>query len=371
MTALYFDYNATTPVLPRIRESMLPFLGPVFGNPGSDHVFGLHAKEGVHKGRFSISSLLGCRPEEVIFTGCATESNNLALLGTLVSGDHVITSSVEHPAVLEPLKHFAKNNGKITILPVDQNGLVSPEDAARSVTPETKLVSVMLANNETGAIQPVARLAALIREKKSDVLVHTDAAQAVGKIPVRVDRLGIDLLSMAGHKLYAPKGIGALYVREGVRLAPLTHGGGQERGLRPGTENVASIAGLGEACAMADEDLDREGERQEHLGSLLLRGIEDLGVPFRIHGRGAPRLPNTMSIGFKNMRAADIISGLVGQDVAVSAGAACHGLHVGTMSHVLQAMSVDPCFGLGTIRISWGRLTSLRDVQQCLERLAS
>ncbi|MFP4315194.1 MAG: cysteine desulfurase family protein [Desulfovibrionales bacterium] len=369
MKPLYFDYNATTPVLPRVARAITPWLTNHFGNPGSDHLWGLTARQGVDEARVAVAALVNCLPEEIIFTSCATESNNLALFGSLTPGDHVITSAVEHPAVLEPLKIYEKEHGEVTILPVDTHGLVSPDDAARAVTAQTKLVTIMLANNETGVIQPVQQIAAAVRACKPDLLVHTDAAQAVGKIQVDVNELGVDLLTIAGHKLYAPKGIGALVVRRGVRLVPRLFGGGQEGGIRPGTENVPYMAGLAEACRLAHDDLEEEFIRQQRLGAVLARSIEECGVKFRIHGSGAPRLPNTMSVGFQNLRAGDIISGLVGLDVGVSAGAACHGLHVGTMSHVLEAMNTDPAYGLGTIRISWGRPTSENDVRELADRL--
>ncbi|MBU1742314.1 MAG: cysteine desulfurase, partial [Proteobacteria bacterium] len=352
---LYFDYNATTPVLARVFEAMRPFLTERFGNPGSGHMWGLRAAQAVARARAQVASLLGASPDEIYFTSCATESNNQVLFGLFQGEGHLVTTAVEHPAVLEPAGVLEKRGVKVTRVPVDAQGLVSPDDVLAALTDETRLISVMLANNETGAIQPVAEIAARARER--GVLVHTDAAQAVGKIGVDVAELGVDLLSVAGHKLYAPKGVGALYVRRGVRVPPLLHGGGQERGLRSGTENVPHLVGLGEACALAAEALSHEAERRQGLGRVFLEGLRGLGFSFRLHSAEAPRLPNTMSVGFEGLSAGDVLSGLVGWDVGASAGAACHG-DVTAVSHVLEAMNVPTKFAAGTIRFSWGRLTS-------------
>ncbi len=367
MKPLYFDYNATTPVLAPVREAMLPFLGDNFGNPGSGHAWGLLARRAVDRAREQVARLLGAEPGEIIFTSCATESDNLALAGILGPGDGLVTSAVEHPAIMEYLPLLRDRGVEVALAPVDEQGLISPEAVQRLCTPRTRLISVMLANNETGTIQPVAEIAAWARER--GILVHTDAAQAVGKIPVDVGELGVDLLTVAGHKLYAPKGVGALYRRRGVELAPLLKGGGQEGGLRPGTENVPHLVGLGAACALAGRDLEEEMARQRELGRRFLDGLEALGRDIRLHAREAPRLPNTMSVGFAGFQAGDILSGLVAREVGASAGAACHG-DTTTVSHVLAAMGVPRSYAHGTIRFSWGRLTSPRDVDQLLRRLA-
>ena len=366
MKPLYFDYNATTPVLPPVREAMLPFLGDSFGNPGSGHAWGLVAQRAVEQAREQVARLLGAEPEEIIFTSCATESDNLALAGTLEPGDELVTSAVEHPAIMEYLPVLEARGVKVTLVPVDDQGRVSVAAVQEACTPRTRLISVMLANNETGAIQPVAEIAAWARQR--GILVHSDAAQAVGKIPVDVGELGVDLLSLAGHKLYAPKGVGALYLRRGVELRPMLYGGGQERGLRPGTENVPHWVGLGRACQLAGQDLEAEMERQRELGRRFLAGLEAQGRDFRLHSREAPRLPGTMSIGFAGLRAGDILSGLVAREVGASAGAACHG-DTTTVSHVLAAMKVPESYALGTIRFSWGRPTSAEDVDELLRRL--
>ena len=369
MKALYFDYNATTPILPRVLAAMDPYLRDRFGNPGSGHWWGLKAKRGVERAREQVAGLINCRPEEVCFTSCATESDNLALTGLLANrpGAHLVTTAVEHPAIMECAAWLEGRGVRVSYAEVDSQGVVSPASVQDACRNGADLISIMLANNETGSLQPVAEIAAWARER--GIPVHTDAAQAVGKIPVDVEALGVDLLTIAGHKLYAPKGVGALYVRQGLNLEPQLHGGGQERGLRSGTENVPYLVGLGEACALANEDLAAEMERQQDLGRLFLQGLEALGADWRLHSAEAPRLPTTMAIGFRGMSAGDIISGLVGLEVGVSAGAACHG-DTTTVSHVLAAMGVPRDYAEGTIRFSWGRPTSRDDVRELVKRLA-
>lgn len=374
MRSLYFDYNATTPVHPRVFEAMLPYLTDRFGNPGCGHMWGLTARNAMDEARAKVAHCLGCGPEGVVFTSCATESNNMTLRGIFqdsVEGCLVI-SQIEHPAVLEPARELARQGVHVVQVPVDGRGVLDLRylEHALAEAPRSgpKLLSVMLANNETGVIQPVAEAARLAAEY--GFVTHSDAAQAVGKIPVNVEALGVDLLTVAGHKFYAPKGIGALYVNPVLPLPPLLLGGGQEGGLRSGTENVAFIAALGEACALAEEDLATEMERQERLGVQLLQGLRDLGVPYRIAGEQAPRLPNTLNVCFKGLRAGDILSGLVGQDVGASAGAACHaGQDEADISHVLEAMGLPEEYARGSIRFSWGRQTSAEDVAELLQRL--
>ncbi len=368
MRPLYFDYNATTPILPVVFEAMRPFLTEHFGNPGSGHAWGMRARRAVDQARAQVAGLINCRPEEVYFTSCATESNNLVLRGLLegVAGAHLVTTAMEHPAILEPARALAYLGLDLTLAGVDGQGLVDPGEVERACRPRTSLVSVMLANNETGAIQPLAEIASAARER--GIPVHSDASQAVGKIAVDVAALGLDLMTIAGHKLYAPKGVGALYVREGLKLAPQMRGGGQERGLRSGTENVAFLVGLGAACELASQDLAQEEARQRGLGRLFLEGLAGLGADHMLFAEASPRLPGTMFVGFGCRRAADIISGLAGLDVAVSAGAACHG-DATSLSHVLAAMAAPPEYAPGTIRFSWGRPTTPGDVAELLERL--
>lgn len=367
MNPLYFDYNATTPVLPQVFDAMRPYLTEHFGNPSSGHAWGGPAKKAVAKAREQVATLLGGAPEGVVFTSCATESINAVLQGVFAERrGHLVTTAVEHPATLECAAFLERRGVRVTRVGVDAQGVVAPDEVAAACCPDTALVSVMLANNETGALQPVAEIAAAARER--GIPVHCDAAQAVGKIPVHVGALGVDFLSVAGHKLYAPKGVGALYLAPGRTLAPLLHGGGQERGVRSGTENVPHLAALGAACALAAGDLEREAARQAALGEVFLGGLDGLGADCRLHSAGAPRLPQTAFVGFRGLRAADVLSGLVGYDVAASGGAACHGAET-TLSHVLSAMGVDPEYAGGTLRFSWGRLTTRDDVDELLRRL--
>lgn len=364
---LYFDYNATTPILEPVFLAMAPYLKEHFGNPGSDHAWGLAAARAVDKGRQSLADLVSCAPDELYYTSCATESINIVLQSVMAGGGHLVTTAIEHPATLQTAKALEGRGVSISLAPVDDQGVVALDAIKQACTAETKLISVMRANNEVGTLQPVAEIAAWARDK--GILVHTDAAQAVAKIPVDVQQLGVDFMTIAGHKIYAPKGIGALYVRSGVKLAPLTYGGGQERGLRPGTENVPYIVALGAAADMAIADLNAEAARQRDLGNRLLRGIDGLGRPYQLHAADAPRLPTTMSIGFGGLLVGDILSGLVGEDVGVSAGAACHGDHA-EPSHVLKAMAAPREFAQGTVRISWGRPTSTADVDEFVQRLS-
>jgi len=367
MHPLYFDYNATTPVHPHVLETMLPWLKENFGNPGCAHSWGFTARKGLDSAREQVAKAIGASSEEIIFTSGATESNNLALYGILTAPEkqHLIISAIEHPAIMEPALDLKAHGARLTIIPEDTNGLVAPEDILQACTKDTTLISIMLANNEVGSIQPLREIAALA--KKRGILVHTAAAQAVGKIPLNVKDLGVDLLSIAGHKLYAPKGIGALYVRKGIRITPRTLGGGQEGGIRPGTENLPYIVGLGTACTLIN-DVAIEYKRQQKLGEYFRQGLVSLHHPFRIHGEKAPGLPGTMSVGFKDLSAGDIISGLVTYDVGVSAGAACHAGKA-NISSVLTAMQVPLEYARGTIRFSWGRMTGEHDMDELLSRL--
>ncbi len=366
MKPLYFDYNATTPVHKDVVQAMLPYFSEKFGNPGSGHMHGLEAKKGLKQARESLARLINADPDQVYFTSCATESNNLVLSGTLRPGDELIISAVEHPSVVQPAVELEKKGIVLKTVPADHSGRIDPEQIQELITSKARLVSVMLANNEVGTIQPVAEISKILNEK--NILVHSDAAQAVGKIPVDVARLGVDFLTIAGHKMYAPKGVGALYVRRPDSLVPLLYGGGQEKGIKPGTENVSHIVGLGLAAELAARDLEREARRQKQLGARFLHKLPQILPDFVLHAKDAPRLPGTMSIGFGGYRAADILSGMVACSLSASAGAACHG-DTQEMSQVLKAMGVKPHFGLGTIRFSWGRMTSDEDIDELLNRL--
>jgi len=376
-TPIYLDYNATTPVAPEVFATMEPWLRGGFGNPSSAHPYGRAAREAVERARSEVAGLLGAAPEEILFTSGGTESNNLALIGAARAlrpqGRHLVTTAVEHPAVLEVCRWLERAEGfALTVVPVDGAGRVDPEDVRRALRPDTLLVSVMHANNEVGAIQPVAEVAAHCRD--AGVLLHSDAAQSAGKIPVDVNALGVDLLTVAGHKLYAPKGVGALYVRRGVRLEPVFFGAGQEGGRRPGTENVPYIAGLGRACALAAAEL---GGRPAHLRrtrdllwELLAAEVSDI----RRHGPvlttagPEPVLPNTLSVGFGGMLVSDLLAAL--PEVAASAGAACHGAG-GKPSATLAAMGVPDRYALGTVRFSTGRPTTEAEIRRAASAIAS
>jgi cysteine desulfurase len=360
---IYLDNNATTPVDPRVVEVMVPVLQDVYGNPSSGHRPGRRARELVEAARARVAACLGAAPEEVLFTSGGSESDNWALRGVVAArgGGHVVVSVVEHPAVLETARAMEREGRiRLTVVGVDRFGQVDPEEVAGALAPDTVLVSAMLANNEVGTLQPVAEIAGACRRR--GVLAHTDAAQAVGKLGVDVRALDVDLLTVAGHKLYAPKGIGALFVRNGVALEPLMRGAGHERGLRAGTENVASIVGLGRACDLVREEVTDDGPRlaalRDRLEALLTQGCPGLVR----HGHPQRRLPNTASVAFPGVDANALLA-LLAEEVAASAGAACHTGAVHP-SHVLTAMGVDAATAMSTVRFSVGRFTTPRDVEE-------
>jgi cysteine desulfurase len=356
---IYLDHNATTPVHPAVVEAMLPYLRDHFGNPSSSHVYGQRARQAVEHARDQVASLLGCEPDEVVFTSGGTEANNLAIRGVLeLSGSrrHIVTSTVEHPATARPCELLAQQGVEVTRLPVDGTGRVLVEEARAFVRGDTALVTIMLVQNETGTLMPIAELAQLAHERRA--LIHTDAAQAIGKIPARVGELGVDLLSVAGHKLCAPKGVGALFVRRGTPIAPVLVGAGHERGLRPGTENVPFIVGLGAACELA-ADLATEADRQralrDELWDALRAGIQNL----RLNGHPSERLPNTLNVSLPGVRGSVILA--AAPELAASTGSACHeGGEVA--SSVLLAMGIDAAIALGAVRLSLGRSTTAEQV---------
>ncbi len=355
---IYLDHNATTPVDPEVKESMLPFLAEAYGNPSSGYPLGLRAKEMLESARAEVADLLHCKNEEVIFTSGGSESNNMVLKGAIdfkdLNSSHVITSAVEHPAILNPLLYLMELGLRVTILPVDSMGRVDPEDVRRVLEPDTVLVSIMLANNETGTIQPIEEISKITQDH--GVLLHTDAAQAVGKINVDVRQLRVDLMSVAGHKLYAPKGVGALYVREGVSLTPLIHGAGQEMNKRAGTENVMFAKGLGTACRVAKERCQRDAQEmaamRDHLRAFLFEHIDGLVL------NGPPEfsLPNTLNVSVPHVDGGLILAEL--PYLMASTGAACHDREV-RLSHVLAAMGVPPEIGMGALRFSVGRSNTM------------
>ena len=371
--SIYMDHNATTPLREEVLEAMLPYLREEFGNASSLHSFGIRARWAVESARENVALALGAQPREIIFTGCGTESDNQAIKGVAFAsrndrskGDHIITSRIEHKAVLQTCQYLEKQGFRVTYLPVDQYGMVSPDDVARAITGRTVLVSVMFANNEVGTIQPIAKIARVCREK--GVTFHTDAVQAVGKLPVDVGKLGVDLLSLSAHKFYGPKGVGALYVRKGVKVDSLLHGGHQEWGHRAATENVAGIVGLGKAIELRLEEMEAEAERLTALRERLYAGLAARIDHVYRNGHPTERLPGTLNMCFEYIEGEGIILGLDLAGVAVSSRSACTSASL-EPSHVLLAMGVHPAVAQGSIRFSLGRENSEADVDYVLETL--
>jgi cysteine desulfurase len=364
---IYLDYNASTPIDPAVATAMRPFLEEAFGNPSSGHWASTPAKAALERARGQVATLLGSAPDEIVFTSGGSEANNLAVKGTFFAlrekGEHIITTAVEHPALLAPCRFLERLGATVTYLPVDPAGRVDPDAVRRAITPRTVLISVMHANNEVGTIQPIAEISAIAREH--GIRIHTDAAQSVGKIPTRVATLGVDLLTIAGHKLYAPKGVGALYVRGGFELEPLIHGAGHEQGRRAGTESALLAAGLGAACILA-QDLGPM-ERVQALRDRFWRALQDrFGDRIVLNGHPAHRLPNTLNVSFVGMIGAKVLAGLDG--VAASTGSACHSGRV-ELSPVLAAMGVPDKIGMGAVRFSLGRQTTDAEVDAVIGSL--
>jgi cysteine desulfurase len=367
MKEIYLDYNASTPIAPEAVEAMRPFLTQHYGNPSSLHWAGVPAKDAVEQARGQVAALLDCDPAEVVFTSGGSESNNHAIKGVFFAhrerGNHIITTAVEHPATLSPCRFLERLGAKVTVLPVDRFGRVDPDEVRQAITPRTILITVMHANNEVGTIQPIAEIAAVARE--AGVLLHTDAAQSVGKIPTGVDSLGVDLLSVAGHKVYAPKGIGALYIREGTRIEPFIHGAGHEKGRRAGTENVLLASALGAACKVARGWVD--GPKVQMLRDRFWAALrETFGDRVTLNGHPTERLPNTLSVNFTGRIGAEILGRM--PQVAASTGSACHTGSV-TLSPVLAAMGVSLEEGMGAIRFSIGRTTTWAELEEVLRLL--
>ncbi len=364
---IYLDYNGTTPLDPEVIEEMRLYLEQEFGNPSSNHWYGIAPKRAVAKARGQVAGLLKCSPEEILFTSGGTESNNHAIIGTALTqkgkGSHIITSSIEHPAVLEVCRALSTYGVETTYLPVDRQGLVDPADVKNALRPETMLITIMHSNNEVGTIQPVAEIAAIASEQ--GITMHTDAAQSVGKVPLDVSALGVDLLSVAGHKFYAPKGVGALYIRRSVHLEKFCHGAGQEGGLRAGTENVLGIVGLGKACEIAEQQLDKNISHMHRLRERLHHGLAERTADLiRLNGHQAKRLPNTLNLSFKGLEANRLIEE-IGLQVAASPGAACHSDTV-SVSHVLEAMNVPVEWAKGTLRLTVGRMTTTEEIDRAV-----
>jgi len=365
---VYVDYNATTPIAPEVVAAIRPWLDEHFGNPSSSHALGQLAREAVMQAREEVAALLGAHPEEIVFTGSATEANNLAVLGVskaLPRKRHVIISAVEHPAVMQPAMHLREQGWEVTIIPVDDMGRAAVSDVAAALRPDTSLVSIMHANNEVGTLQPVAEIARLARAQ--GILVHTDAAQSVGKLNVNVAELGVDMLTMAGHKFYAPKGVGALYVRRGTPIAPLLFGGKQEHGLRPGTENVAFVAGLGAACRLVRQRLPEASGHLMALRNRLHRALV-AGVPTLVlNGHPEHRLPNTLHVSFPGVSGNELLQ-RASHTVAASVGSACHSA-AGHVSGVLAAMRFDDARARGAVRLSVGCPTTETDIDRVADAL--
>jgi len=367
MREIYLDYNASTPIDPVVAAAMRPLLEGTFGNPSSGHWAGTAAKTALENARREVAGLLGCAADEVIFTSGGSEANNLALKGVFFAlkdkGNHIVTSAIEHPATIATCKFLKRLGAKVTYLPVDHHGLIDPDDLRRALTPKTILISIMQANNEVGTIEPIEEISRIAREHGA--LLHTDAAQSVGKIATDVNALGVDLLSMAGHKFYAPKGVGALYVRRGTPLEPLIHGADHESGRRAGTESALLAVALGAACGLARDlaPMQRVRRLRDHFWQALHTRFTSCVV---LNGHPEYRLPNTLNVAFPNHVGADILARLAG--VAASTGSACHSGRV-ELSPVLKAMGIRPEVGMGAIRFSLGRYTAIEEIDAVVDRL--
>lgn len=370
MKRVYLDHNATCPVHPEVLEAMLPYLRENFGNPSSLHSFGKRARKGVEEAREKLAKLIGCLPEEIIFLSGGTEANNLAIKGVAEAlkskGNHIITSKVEHHAILNPCKRLESLGYEVTYLEVDRWGRVDPEEVRKSIRSTTILITIIYANNETGTIEPIARISEIAREK--GVYFHTDAVQAVGKIPCQVEKLGVDMLSLSGHKIYGPKGIGALYIKKGIKIHSLLQGGHHEKNLRAGTENVPGIVGLGKAAEIALRDREKERGWLLNLRERLERRLKEEIESIHIHGHPTERLPNTLNVSFEGVEGESIILNLDLKGIAVSSGSACTS---GSLepSHVLSAMRVPAPIAQGSVRFSLGRGNTQEDIDYTVEVL--
>ncbi len=369
--SIYLDHCATTPIRDEVLESMMPFLRDRFGNPSSSHAEGMRAREAVEKARQQVAALIGGLPAEIYFTSGGTEANNFAIQGLVQAGreqgDHIITSSIEHPSVLKTCEHVASQGCRVTYLPVNGYGLVELDEIEKAVTKETILITVMHANNEVGAIEPVQSIRKVVGSEK--VLIHTDAVQTVGKIPVDVKELDVDLLSLSAHKFYGPKGVGALYIREGTPLVPLLYGGGQERGLRSGTENVAAIVGLGAACELALREMDDEKKRLTRLRDKLQDLILEKVPSAVINGHPQQRLPHVLNVSVPDLSGTDLVEEMDKQVVFISSGSACKS-HRAETSHVLSALGVAPELAKSAVRFSLGRNLSEEDMDTAADAFA-
>lgn len=370
MRKVYLDHNATTPTHPEVVKAMLPYYEEVFGNASSIHQFGQQARKAIDEAREKVAEFIGAKPEEIVFTSGGTEADNFAIKGVAYAnekkGKHIITSSIEHHAVLSPCKYLEKQGFQVTYIPVDKYGLIEPDEVKKAITKETILINIMHANNEIGTIEPIAEIGKIAKEK--EVYFHTDAIQTVGKIPVNVDEVNVDLLSLSGHKIYGPKGIGALMIRKGTRIQPLIYGGHHEKNRRAGTENVPGIVGLSKAIEIAKTTMERESIYLTNLRNRLCSGIGEKIDYVYLNGNPGKRLPNTLNMSFEFVEGESIILNLDMKGVAVSSGSACTS---GSLepSHVLKAMGVDPSLAQGSIRFSLGKDNTEEDIDYVLEIL--
>ena len=364
---IYLDYNATTPIDKEVADSMLPYLYGNFGNPSSNHKLGEDAKEAIENSRRKIANLLNCDSEEIIFTSGGSEANNSVIKGVAETlknkGNHIITSEIEHPAIINPCKYLERLGYEVTYLPVDYNCRVNPEDVRKAITDKTILVTIMHSNNETGTIQPIEEISKICRN--NNVLFHTDASQSLGKVKVDVKELGVDFLTVAGHKLYAPKGIGALYIRKGISIEPLIHGASHENGRRAGTENIILDVALGRACEIAKKELGKS-----HIKDLTEYFYKELKNKFKdivhLNGHAENKLPNTLNVSFIGFNGHEILGEL--NNIAASTGSACHS-GLTTISPVLKAMKVSEDIGRGAVRFSLGRYTTKEEIDEVIKEL--
>ncbi|MFN8258055.1 MAG: cysteine desulfurase family protein [Bacteroidales bacterium] len=369
---IYLDYNATTPVDPEVANEIIPYIQTFYGNPSSSYSIGRSSKEAIVKARQQVANLINAKPEEIVFTSCATESNNLAIHGFVLAnkdkGKHIITSVIEHPAVTEVCKYLSTLDYEITYIPVDTFGIINPKDVENAIRPDTTLITIMHANNEVGSVQPIREIAAIA--EKNNITFHTDASQSLGKIEADVTKLGVDLLTIAGHKLYAPKGIGALYVKQGTKIENLLYGANQEKGIRPGTENLIHIVGLGKACEIAKRDFDKNRQNMLSMRDRLLSGLRNnFGDKVKVNGNLEMCLPNTLSIAFDKVEAHTLAS-VISKEIYISTGSACHADSI-EISSVLKAMNINLTTAAGTVRISTGKYTTAEEIELAVKIISN
>ena len=370
MKRIYLDYAATTPTHPEVVKAMLPYFTDAFGNPSSIHSLGQETKAAIEEARDKVARLIGARSEEIVFTSGGTEADNFAVKGVAYAnrqrGNHIITTSIEHHAVLEPCKFLEGQGFEVTYLPIDKYGLVDPEDVRKAITDKTVLISVMHANNEIGTIEPIPEIAKIAQ--RQEIYFHTDAVQTIGHIPVNVDALGVDLLSISAHKIYGPKGIGALYIRKGTRIVPFMHGGEQERGRRASTENVPAIVGFGKAVEIAESEMQDEMERLTSLRDELIRGLFERMEGIYLNGHPSQRLPSNVNISVEFVEGESMAISLDLDGIAASTGSACASNAI-EASHVLLALGLPAWLCHGSLRLSLGRETTREDMERVLEVL--